>query len=53
VLNQMGDRLPLILDGGETGALLASTIVELQGDTWKILREGAIPVAEIEKTLET
>jgi L-threonylcarbamoyladenylate synthase len=52
VLNQMGDRLPLILDGGETGALLPSTIVELQGDTWKILREGAIPVAEIEKTLE-
>jgi hypothetical protein len=26
--------------------------VELTGDTWRIGREGAIPVAEIEKALE-
>ena len=36
---------------GETGGTLASTIVELTGDTWRIGREGAIPVAEIEKAL--
>jgi hypothetical protein len=24
----------------------------LHGDTWKIIREGAIPVAEIEKALQ-
>ncbi len=52
VMKQLGDRLPLVLDGGETGAALPSTIVELHGDTWKIIREGAIPVAEIEKALQ-
>jgi tRNA threonylcarbamoyl adenosine modification protein (Sua5/YciO/YrdC/YwlC family) len=52
VMKQLGDRLPLVLDGGETGAALPSTIVELHGDAWKIIREGAIPVAEIEKALQ-
>jgi L-threonylcarbamoyladenylate synthase len=51
VMKQLGSRLPLVLDAGETGAILASTIVELHGDTWKIAREGTIPVAEIEKAL--
>jgi tRNA threonylcarbamoyl adenosine modification protein (Sua5/YciO/YrdC/YwlC family) len=52
VMKQLGSRLQLVLDGGETGAALPSTIVGLNGDQWKVLREGAIPVAEIEKTLE-
>jgi L-threonylcarbamoyladenylate synthase len=52
VMKQLGLRVPLVLDTGETGATLASTIVELNGDTWRIGREGAIPVAEIEKALE-
>jgi len=52
VMKQLGSRLPLVLDAGQTGATLASTIVELNGDTWRIGREGAIPVAEIEKTLK-
>jgi len=52
VMKQLGTRLPLILDGGESGATLASTIVELNGDSWKIGREGAISVAEIEKALK-
>jgi L-threonylcarbamoyladenylate synthase len=52
VMKQMGDRLPLVLDAGETGAALPSTIVELHGDAWKIIREGAIPVTEIERTLK-
>ena len=51
VMKQLGDRLPLILDAGETGAALPSTIIELHGDTWRILREGAIPVAEIQRVL--
>ncbi len=42
----------LVLDGGDTGASLPSTIVELRGEEWKVLREGAIPVAEIEKALQ-
>jgi tRNA A37 threonylcarbamoyladenosine synthetase subunit TsaC/SUA5/YrdC len=51
-MKQLGLRVPLVLDTGETGATLASTIVELNGDTWKIVREGSIPVAEIEKALQ-
>lgn len=52
VMKQLGARLPLVLDAGDTGAALASTIIELHGQDWKVLREGAIPVAEIEKTLQ-
>jgi tRNA threonylcarbamoyl adenosine modification protein (Sua5/YciO/YrdC/YwlC family) len=52
VMKQLGTRVPLVLDAGETGATLASTIVELNGDSWKIGREGAIPIAEIEKALQ-
>ncbi len=52
VMKQLGTRVPLVLDAGETGATLPSTIVELNGDTWRIGREGAIPVAEIEKALK-
>ena len=44
--------MPLILDGGETGATLGSTIVQVHGGAWKIIREGAIPLAEIEKALK-
>jgi L-threonylcarbamoyladenylate synthase len=52
VIKQLGSRLPLVLDGGDTKASLPSTIVELRGEDWKVLREGAIPVIEIEKALE-
>jgi tRNA threonylcarbamoyl adenosine modification protein (Sua5/YciO/YrdC/YwlC family) len=52
VMKQLGNRLPLVLDGGDTGAALPSTIVELRGEEWKVLREGAIAVAEIEKALQ-
>jgi tRNA threonylcarbamoyl adenosine modification protein (Sua5/YciO/YrdC/YwlC family) len=44
---QLGERLPLILDGGETGALLASTIVDIRDDGWRIVREGRITAEEI------
>lgn len=52
VMKQLGNRLPLVLDAGETGATISSTIVELRGGAWKIIREGAVPVAEIEKALK-
>ncbi len=52
VMKQLGNRVPLVLDGGDTGAALGSTIVEVHGGAWKIVREGAIPVAEIEKALK-
>jgi len=53
IVEQLGDRLPLILDGGETGATLASTIVRINGDDWNIARQGAIPNSEIETALRS
>src|SRR5260370_29692842 len=47
VMKQLGSRLPLVLHGDDTVVALPSTIMELQGEEWNILREGAIPVAEI------
>ena len=51
-MKQLGDTLPLMLDSGETGATLASTIVDLQNDSWRILREGIITEADIRAALE-
>jgi L-threonylcarbamoyladenylate synthase len=51
IVEQLGNRLPLILDAGDTGAVLASTIVRLDGNEWRVVREGAIPDAEIHKAL--
>lgn len=48
---QLGDRVPLILDGGETHATLASTIVSITGDKWTIAREGALPESAIRDAL--
>jgi tRNA threonylcarbamoyl adenosine modification protein (Sua5/YciO/YrdC/YwlC family) len=52
VFRQLGDRIPLILDSGETNAVLPSTIVELRRDLWCIGREGAIPTEDIRDALE-
>ncbi len=48
---QIGDVLPLILDGGLTRGGLASTIIELSGETGRILRPGAIPDSELKEYL--
>jgi L-threonylcarbamoyladenylate synthase len=48
---QLGERLPLILDSGDTNGTLASTIVRVDGDEWTIIREGALPNADIEAAL--
>jgi L-threonylcarbamoyladenylate synthase len=52
LMRQLGAKLPLVLDAGETGKGLPSTIVGLQDESWEILREGAIPVVEIERVLQ-
>ncbi len=52
VMKQLGDRLPLVLDSGDTGSALPSTIVHVNGEGWKIIREGAIALAQIEQALE-
>ena len=48
---QLGSRIPLILDSGDTNGTLASTIVRIDGDDWSIVREGAIPNAAVEAVL--
>jgi L-threonylcarbamoyladenylate synthase len=43
VAASLGDRVPLILDGGPSRAGLESTIVGIDGDRATLLRPGAIP----------
>ena len=53
VFTQLGDRLPLILDAGETnGGGMPSTIVELRGEHWCIGREGAVLGDQIREALQ-
>jgi tRNA threonylcarbamoyl adenosine modification protein (Sua5/YciO/YrdC/YwlC family) len=54
VRGQLGDRIPLIIDGGSTGQAQPTTIVDLTlgEERWKILREGAIPTHEIVAALQ-
>jgi L-threonylcarbamoyladenylate synthase len=52
IVLQLNDRLPLILDSGDTGGTLASTIVRISDDEWSIAREGAIPDEEIERAFQ-
>ncbi len=49
VREQLGNRIPLIVDGGPTAHSFPTTIVDLSGppDSWHILREGAIPTHQI------
>jgi L-threonylcarbamoyladenylate synthase len=51
VFRQMGDRLPLIVDCGETGAALGSTIVELRDEEWRVIREGVISEKDIQEVI--
>lgn len=48
---QLGDQVPVLLDGGPTGAPMPSTVVDLTGDDPLVLREGAVSVAQIGEVL--
>ena len=54
VRDQLGDKIPLIVDGGPTAHAIPTTIVDLSGggNSWMILREGAIPTHEIALCLQ-
>jgi L-threonylcarbamoyladenylate synthase len=54
VRDQIGDRIPLIVDGGPTGRALPTTIVDLSlgPGRWEVLREGAISTHEIVMVLQ-
>jgi L-threonylcarbamoyladenylate synthase len=43
----IGDRVDLILDGGETMGGKPSTVVEVSTDVFRVLREGAVPLRDI------
>lgn len=49
--HQLGNDLPLILDGGPTRGQLASTVVELVGEHVRILRPGFVPESELKEYL--
>ncbi|MDC3024615.1 L-threonylcarbamoyladenylate synthase, partial [Alphaproteobacteria bacterium] len=52
VYEELKNKIPLILDGGECSVGLESTIVEITEKKICILRHGFIPTSEIEKTLD-
>lgn len=53
VQEQLGDRIPIIVDGGESPRSVASTIVDLTDATgrWHVQREGAISRQELVELL--
>ncbi len=51
VLDQMGDRVDMIIDGGDCAVGVESTIIKLDGERSVILRPGGVPVEEIESVI--
>ena len=51
---QLGDRIRLIVDGGQTPRNQPTTIVDLSDEDngWRLLREGAIPIDQIREVLD-
>lgn len=49
---QLGDSVAVYLDGGPADHAVASTIVDLTGETPLVLREGAVPIDEIAEVLD-
>ena len=49
VMSQIGDKVELILDAGRTPGGIESTIVDVSTGKPMILRQGAVPHAELEK----
>lgn len=47
VVGYFGGSLDVVIDGGRLTATAPSTVVDVTGHDIKVLREGAIPVAEI------
>lgn len=51
VLEQLEGRIDLVVDGGEVGVGLASTVVRCPGELSEILRQGAVTMDEMKKVL--
>jgi L-threonylcarbamoyladenylate synthase len=52
VLDQLGDHVPYVLDGGPCSVGLESTIIDLSGPEPILRREGGIPSQSIEEELK-
>jgi L-threonylcarbamoyladenylate synthase len=52
VMLQIGDTVPLIIDGGPTPAHVPSTVIELIGGQIRLIRPGAIPESELKDLLK-
>jgi len=52
VQDQLGPRLPYILDGGECQVGLESTIIRLHGDVIEILRLGGLALEELAEVVQ-
>lgn len=53
VFNQLGDKVDLILDGGDSNVGVESTIIEIQNDNIYLLRPGGLAIEEIESFMNT
>lgn len=51
VARDLGHRVDLVVDGGQTPVGLESTIVKVQGEQVRLLRPGGVAVADIEAVL--
>ena len=51
VKSQMEGRIPLIIDGGPTQVGIESTVVDLSGDSVRVLRPGMVSMEAIEAVL--
>ena len=52
VASQLGGRIPLILDGGQSPGGIPSTVLDCTGDEMIILRHGPVSIAEIERVFD-
>lgn len=52
VIDQIGDRVDLILDGGPTPGMTASTVVDVSGPEMKILRQGPISLDDLQSLFD-
>lgn len=51
VLEDLGGRIEMILDGGRTPGGMESTVLDVTERPYRVLRLGALPVAEIESAV--
>ena len=51
VLKTLSDKVDLVLDGGPTAVGIESTVLDLSGDTPRLLRPGMVSQAELESAI--